>query len=73
LDTELDMEMALAEVKVASDDLADFLIWFASQGSESDESVEAHDFAKFVGYVYAYALIRNAETAGQAVRASGRP
>jgi hypothetical protein len=71
LDTELDMEMALAEVKVASDDLADFLIWFASQGDESDEVAEAQDFAKFVGYIYAYSLLRNAEKAGQAVRASG--
>lgn len=66
--TELDMEMALAEVKIASDDLADFLIWFASQGDESDDAPEAQDFAKFMGYIYAYSLLRNAETAGQAVR-----
>lgn len=61
---QLDMEMALAEVQIASPDLASFLIWSAQAGDEDDPESE-EQFVTLLNFVYSYAREKNAESAEQ--------
>lgn len=62
--SDVDLQTALAEVQIASPDLADFLIWTAHHGEDVDP--EAHeDFITVLKYVLAYSQKSNAESAAE--------
>lgn len=59
----LNAEMALAEIRLASPDLADFVIWASQLGDDNEESHEASQFVTVVNYAYSYARNKNQESA----------
>lgn len=59
---DLQLEMALAEVRLASSDLADFLVWVAQQDDLEEE------FPFILAGVYAYARKSNEQSAEETAR-----